>query len=474
MDPVSAFRLTDLPHEVLLTIVKAVDEREPSPTFPRGPGDDLLNLSFTNRWFRSICRPLIWTSIRYKPTLPGPRPNGYREARSLRALNDLLDGPGESIKVQHLSVELSVDFLLALQDDDEPVDEPVELVRLVKRLANRGLQVLFLKDLEFVRQEAVDLLTTIATAPRLSALRFNQVEFQYLPKDFIGDLPRLDQVRTLQIMHGSAQLLNLVPKVPNLDSLLLWPSSRRLGVWSETIKSLLPRLRLLSMDSVRDPSTFRDLADEISRLAAQRFAEPLPLEELFLEGPLSASDRSVLVASLANLPSLRRLALYQAQNPTPTLLNEIYAARPDLDSLTIVAGNCDGSVHWPCPLDEYLPSLSQFRNLRFFASDRLPRPEEASAQLSVPLEDESTNPSQRRRERARARAELEFESFSKLVRACPSLQEAVAIDQDVSEGTSGYFASFQKEKGKTRIRQKMQTANDFLVSYERWVRVIED
>jgi hypothetical protein len=143
-------------------------------------------------------------------------------------------------------------------------------------------------------------------------------------------------------------------KCSNLDSLLLWPSSRRLGVYADTIQSLLPRLRLLSMDSVRDPSAFRQLGEEIVRLASQRYAEPLPLEELFLEGPMTETDRSVLVSSLVHLPRLRRLALYQARKPTPVLFNEIYASRPDLTSLTVMAGDCDGAVLWPCSLVSFL------------------------------------------------------------------------------------------------------------------------
>jgi len=118
------------------------------------------------------------------------------------------------------------------------------------------------------------------------------------------------------------------------------------------------------MDSVRDPSAFRELSEEFTRLASQRYAEPLPLEELFLEGPMSEVDRSTLIASLVHLPSLRRLALYQARRPTPTLYNEIYQARPDLKSLTIVGGDCDGSILFPAPLVRLrFSSYSTFANV---------------------------------------------------------------------------------------------------------------
>lgn len=112
------------------------------------------------------------------------------------------------------------------------------------------------------------------------------------------------------------------------------------------------------MDSVRDPSSFRQLGEEFTRLASQRYAEPLPLEELFLEGPMTETDRSSLVSSLTHLPSLRRLALYQARNPTPTLFNEIHASRPELKSLTVMAGDCDGAILWPCALVRFFPPIS--------------------------------------------------------------------------------------------------------------------
>ncbi|GAA6009289.1 hypothetical protein JCM11491_004259 [Sporobolomyces phaffii] len=462
MDP---FPLAQLPYEIVLRIVRAVDERDLSPTFPRGPSDALLALSSTSRSFHSICRPLVFRSIKYTPLAPGPHPPDYRRARGLKALADLVRDSPEPIKVQQLSIEQSDSFFL-LREEDEGADERSDVVSLVKTLVERGLQVLFLKEMAFTKEEAAVLLDTIARAPRLSAVRFNQVEIHALPSTIVKSLPSLDHIRTLQIMHGSSQLLNLVAKCPNLDSLLLWPSSRRLGVFAETIASLLPRLRLLSMDSVRDPAAFRQLGEEITRLASERFADPLPLEELFLEGPMTTSDRSVLVSSLAHLPALRRLALYQARNPTPTLLNEIHASRPDLTSLTVMGGDCDGSILWPCPLEEYLPSLAQFKSLEFYASDRRTPP--SREQLADLNSITRSNPG------GLSQATLEFQSFGKLAKACPSLREAVAIDQDVSEGTTGFFANFAKEKGKIRISQKMRTANDFLVSYERWIRVEDD
>ncbi|GAA5933959.1 uncharacterized protein JCM15063_000516 [Sporobolomyces koalae] len=468
MEPASrSFPLAELPYEIVIRIVHAVDERDSSPTFPAGPSDDLLALSATNKWFSRICRPLLWRSIKYVPLAPGPHPLEFRKARSLQALSSMVrDTAREPIRVQQLSVELAAGFFL-LREQEEETDQTRDFLDLVTLLVERGLQVLFLKELTFSREEAIELLDTIRNAPRLSALRFNQVELQSISRSYLDDLPPFEHIRTLQVMHGSSQLLDLLSKCPNLDSLLLWPSSRRLAPFLPSILNLLPRLRLLSMDSVRDPSTFLKLAHHITELASRRFADPLQLEELFLEGPMAPTDRSTLIESLQHLPRLRRLALYQARNPTPALFNEIHAVRPDLDSLTVVAGDCDGSVLWPCHVEDYMPSLSLFKNLSFFACDRRTPPSPSQLQDASML---LSNPSG-----GVTQAALEFGTFSKLAKACPGLQEAVAIDQDVSEGTSGYFALFdRKEKGKIRISQKIRTANDFLVSYERWVRVEED
>ncbi|GAA5898640.1 uncharacterized protein JCM6883_003376 [Sporobolomyces salmoneus] len=463
------FPLTELPYEILLRIVHAVDERDPSPTFPRGPSDSLLSLSAVNRWFSKICRPLIFRSVHYVPmATTSPHPAEYRKSRNLESFVKLIkecEAQGmDPIKVQQLSIESvenSFDFDLwyrtsQLDGEEEEEQEQNVIFELIETLVERGLQVLFLKGVLIGGQKAVKFMRAVSNAPRLSAIRFNQVEY-----GFRDELPLLPKIHTLQIMHGSPQLLDLVAKCPNLDSLLLWPSSRRLGPYTPIIESLLPRLRNLSMDSVRDPSTFVQLADEITRLASERYAEPLPLEELFLEGPMTETDRSILVKSLEHLGNLRRLALYQARNPTPTLFNEIYESRPNLKSLTVMAGDCDGSVEWPCPLEEYLPSLSQFKFVEFFASDRRsPEPEEPLRNLVSAF--------------GARQSAIEFKAFGKLAKACTSLKEAVAIDQDVSEGTSGYFATFKREKGKIRISQKAKTACDFLVGYDRWIRVEED
>lgn len=428
------FRLVDLPYEIVLRVVHAVDERDRSPTFPHGPSDSLLALSLTNRWFAKICRPLKFRSIHYAPLAPGPHPRAYRQARSLAALNQLVVADSE-IEVQQLSIQDMFTLWDDVADADDVHDDIGDVLRAIETLVARGLQVLFLRGLSFSRREADELFAIVAAAPRLSAIRFNQVDI-VSSKSVLDELAPLNKIHTLQIMHGSSQLvrlaapfrlsdisrggrtlttslsskLNLVHKCPNLDSLLLWPSSRRLGTHVDTIRSLLPRLRLLSMDSVRDPTAFRHIAEEITRLATERYAERLPLEELFLEGPMTQADRSVLVSSLEHLPSLIRLALYQARDPTPTLFNEIYAAQPRLQSLTVMAGDCDGSVLWPCPLVRLFSIARTFAGENF--SDRLlkisgfaPSPQPPHRKSTFPRSVNSNHSSFTRRTVARRRVE---------------------------------------------------------------------
>lgn len=61
----------------------------------------------------------------------------------------------------------------------------------------------------------------------------------------------------------------------------------------------------------------------------------LPLEELFLEGPVQPEDFAVLLAAIARLPHLKRLALYQVRNPKPALFEDLATAAPGLTALTV-------------------------------------------------------------------------------------------------------------------------------------------
>ncbi|GAA5861260.1 hypothetical protein JCM8547_008536 [Rhodosporidiobolus lusitaniae] len=472
----SPFPLLDLPQECILAIIEAVDDERPySPTFPAGPSSHLLSLSLTSTWFNTVCSPLVWRSVRYAPTHI-LRPAAWRRKRDLRALRELIKGRErlgmDALRVVQLSIEDPAGKdSLEVSEDQEEEDACVEVIEV---LAKTSLQVLFLKSVEMTSINGQKLLRAIAASPRLSAIRFNQVDFWPNAPDVVDDFVSLPRIKTLQVMHSSDELFQLVDKCPSIDSLLLWPSTRRMGPRMNAIKALLPHLRNLSLDAVREAEVFRTLADEILRLS-QGTPLTLPLEELFLEGPSQPADLSVLVSAIGELPNLQRLALYQVLSPKPALFNDLAMAAPQLRALTVVSGDCQEAVEWPAPLHQYLPSLSLFRSLRFFASDRR-SPHRAESDDSDDSDD-AQNALERllmgKRDSKRQKLR-EFESMGKLAKAVPGLREAVAITSDVSEGSSGYFATFTRERGKTRIVLKHKTVNDFLIHYDRWVRVEDD
>ncbi|GAA5911518.1 hypothetical protein JCM6882_000525 [Rhodosporidiobolus microsporus] len=468
--PLDPFPLLDLPQEVILAIVHHADERNPSPTFPSGPSDTLLALSQINRWFRSVCDPLVWRSVSYRPT-SHLRPATWRAKRDLRALRDLVvarqqggQGGGGGVRPTLPIMQLSVDELTSLeaQEDNEAQEEEDAWVELVEALATgegATLQVLFLKDIEMSAESGRRLLHAMAApTSRLSALRFNQVEFFPNHPDVVRTMEPLNRIKTLQIMHSDPELFDLTDLCPSIDSLLLWPQSRRMRRRLPAILRLLPHLRNLSLDAVHECDVFRDVADEVLRLSSLPTAAPLPLEELFLEGPSRQEDLRVLLQAFAHLPHLKRLALYQVQEPSPALFDELARAAPQLQALTVVAGDCQEPCEWPEPLEAYLPALSRFPSLRFLATDRLTEPREETPGNGVWL----------------LQKRLEFEGMALLARACKSLREAVALTRDVSDGSAGYFATFTREKGRTRITLKHKTVNDFLIAYDRWVRVEDD
>jgi len=203
------FPLAELPYEIILRIVHTLDERDNSPTFPTGPSDSLLALSAVNRSFSNICRPRIFRSVKFQPVPSGPHPPAYREARSLRALSQLIEESQQTqpIKVQELSIEELSSFW---GDPEEGEDEMSDVVKLVRTLIESGLQVLFLKGLAFTREETKELFDAISSAPRLSAIRFNQVDIT-ASKSTIDGVPSLPKIRTLQIMHGSSLLVSTSP-----------------------------------------------------------------------------------------------------------------------------------------------------------------------------------------------------------------------------------------------------------------------
>lgn len=275
------------------------------------------------------------------------------------------------------------------------------------------LQVLFVANVSFKEDTGAQFLKLIVEdAPSLSAIRLNCVD------GFLDDVnlstftPNLDNLHTIQIMHGHKALLQLTRLAPNLESLLLWPGSRRLGTLGDYIAAHLGKIRLLSVDAVHEPAVFSLFANAINALFAAN--EPIPLEELFLEGPQVPVERDALIAALAH-SNVRRLALYHLRKATPLLLESIVRAMPQLEALTLVQGDTSRPVAWPASLDQYTAQLSKLPNLAFYASDRkAPQPEGQSERVK--------------------QMRLEYSALSSIGIACPKLKEAVAITEDVSEG----------------------------------------
>lgn len=102
---------------------------------------------------------------------------------------------------------------------------------------------------------------------------------------------------------------------------------------------------------------------------------------------------------------------------------------------------------------------------------------------------------------AKQTLEAEYEALSALGRAVTSLKEAVAITVDVSEGeceevkrglesleskvralifyddasgSQGYFAKYERQGSQVRIHVQRNTAQDFLVGFERWCVIADD
>lgn len=262
-EPPTAFPLLDLPVEIQLAVIAHVDERDPSPTFPPGPCPELLRLSECNRWFYHECQPRIWRSVRYAPE-SRYRPAEYKKLRGIATLREILQTRRQQrAPLPVLAISLADLMPEGITDMTGPGEEEEAMLDVLEDLSQSSLQVLFVKQFEMSRDGGRRLLEAIQASPTLSALRFNQIDFWPDHPDVVLGFPPLPHIKTIQVMHSDPELFSLVDKCPNVDSLLLWPSARRVGPRMPVIKGLLPHLRLLSLDSVREAAAFRTLADEV-------------------------------------------------------------------------------------------------------------------------------------------------------------------------------------------------------------------
>lgn len=235
------------------------------------------------------CRPLIWRSISFEAEVGGVRPASWVEKRSLRRLSEImresrLVGTGQQrdtasvglgderdkdtkrttnplpIKAfSYISPRIPWRF-----SSWDPEPELQALLDVLLLLRNSPIQVIFLRGIEAEsRTLSLSILAALLELDTLSALRLNQVDLAGRLDTVLQRSSQRPNIRTLQIMHGSPQLVDLVRVAPNLESLLMWPSSRRYRELGTVILDRLPRLRMLSLDSVHEPSLFNKLSASI-------------------------------------------------------------------------------------------------------------------------------------------------------------------------------------------------------------------
>lgn len=283
---VAGFPLSNLPTEVILHIVRCLDERPSSSSFPPGPSVDLLALSACSTFFYATCRPLVWRSISFEADLGGMRPESWIERRSLKTLRDLMRESKVVIGARagndnELTTKTQLEDQRAFAplpikafsysyprlpfhlSDDDLRPELEALLDVIILLRHSPTQVIFLKGAEVASKRlSAAILGALMQIETLSALRLNQMEFTG-PLSFLPTAPALPHLRTLQIMHGAPKLVELVRLAPNLESLLMWPSARSYRDLGPDILQKLPHLRLLSLDAVHEPTLFGALTRKI-------------------------------------------------------------------------------------------------------------------------------------------------------------------------------------------------------------------
>lgn len=227
--PLDSFPLLDLPLELILHVIRQTEDyRHFNDSFPSGANDDLIHLSATSKLFNSLCRPLVWTSVNYKPP-KGPRSKAYQQRRNLQELvaiftactavgtdrdGDVVEARGiPPIKALYISAPRR-----ARGDRTEDIDE--ELRALVDILSLMGapgaggnLKVLWLIGLMLEAQIGQDLLAAIGdNTHSLRAVRFNQCHFDFPHQTLarvVRGLPKFEKLTTLQVMHGSKGLVSI-------------------------------------------------------------------------------------------------------------------------------------------------------------------------------------------------------------------------------------------------------------------------
>jgi len=90
----------------------------------------------------------------------------------------------------------------------------------------------------------------------------------------------------------------------------------------------------------------------------------LPLEELIIKGPCVPNDLVLLANALVHLPALRALSIDNFCMNTAVTVGAIAEAAPQLEHLTLVAGNRSSSQEWPSTLVRLSFSSSTYISTR--------------------------------------------------------------------------------------------------------------
>ncbi|KAK4058417.1 hypothetical protein OIO90_000575 [Microbotryomycetes sp. JL221] len=421
---------------------------------------------------------MIWKSVRYRGTVATVMTEEFRTKRSLPRLLELLESPtddkdkklGGRLPIRALSFEPPRNFPRDFDSEQWMAEEFTTLVEILDTFSehhnrhddtDNRLKILFIEGdaAELPMDVARNLINSVVNIDSLQVLRLNSLYFS--DAGWLGtlsDIPRLDNIQTLQIMHGSVRLPELLNFAPNVESLLAWTHDRAFWTLKDEILSRLPQLTKLSLDAVHHPSMLQNLAEAIEKIHHDQNST-IPLEELFLEGHQPNNQRSRLIQALGKTaPNLKRLSLYHVKNPKSAFAHEIADHLPHLESLALVAGDCSAPTLWSDELEYYLEALARFQQLTFFAWDRLPPRFISDQTISV--------------------AQINYDCFKQMGLSLTNIREIVNIVQDVSEGSTGWFATFKPVEAsststsatnKVQLTVRHETRKDFLVGLDHFV-----
>ncbi|GAA5838798.1 hypothetical protein JCM9279_003865 [Rhodotorula babjevae] len=492
--PPESFRWLGLPEELKLLVVSNVDPRIPTFNDPEPPSATVLALSSTSRWFRHVCKPLVWMVVRFVAD------EAHKHHRNLQAFETILKHHEE----QNSPLPVKILSVLGLElNSNIPAARPVTFVeyaaegaalaRVVEKLASKSLEILMIANVKLEWAQGEQLLRASRTAPRLSVLRLGNVEVWQDP-DYLRPARNAPARRTnagtraaaidtsiassissmalssgrvtrsmrrplvlwtlseryeerpppllkrLQIFNSHDMFFTLVNEANDLHSLAYWPAARESDDSISMVLRHLPHLRTLSLGGNIGASALRILASKIKCCSDAGIV--LPLEELIFKGPCTNRNIILLVHQLVHLPALRVLAIDDFRSNTAAVLDTIAEGAPRLEQLTLVAGDRSSSA-------EYLAVFPKFRKLEaLFWDFRTPQPDPTALIHTQ---------------------QLELETMTSVARACPLLLAMLTIVGSGREGPIGYAVSVGGRPERLIEYGGEQVWSDFLFIYNSWM-----